>query len=85
MTRVGHLDSYEEAVVEAFSQLLQDCEAPVTPASDFFALGGTSILGARLVARLRQSLPVKVTIRDLFRARTAGALAQVLRERAARS
>ncbi|CUU59639.1 Phosphopantetheine attachment site [Parafrankia irregularis] len=85
MTTMGFRDVYEEAVIDAFVRSLADSGAVVTPASDFFLLGGTSVLGAQLVASLRQTLPVKVTIRDLFRARSAGALADVLRARAAQS
>ncbi|WP_083473665.1 MULTISPECIES: acyl carrier protein [unclassified Frankia] len=82
VTTMGFRDVYEEAVIDAFVRSLADSGAVVTPASDFFLLGGTSVLGAQLVASLRQALPVKVTIRDLFRARSAGALADVLRARA---
>jgi len=72
----------ESMVVAAFRDVLGDGE-PVDAGSDFFDLGGNSILGARLVARLRQVLEVKVTIRDLFRARTAGVLAGAVRQRMA--
>ena len=83
---IGHTtvsrEGFDEAVLTAFAELLPDGTAAVTRESDFFALGGNSVLGAQLVARLRRTLPVKVAIRDLFRARTAGALADLLRTRA---
>jgi acyl carrier protein len=71
------------AVADAFAQVLEQGRDVVSAHSDFFDLGGNSIQGAQLVARLRHAVPVKVTIRDLFRARTVGALVTVLEERAA--
>lgn len=71
-----------DAVIAAFAQVLERDPASITAESDFFDLGGNSLRGAQVVARLRNVLPVKVAIRDLFRARTAGALVAVLRERA---
>jgi hypothetical protein len=83
---IGHTtvsrEGFDEAVLAAFAELLPDGTAAVTRESDFFVLGGNSVLGAQLVARLRRALPVKVAIRDLFRTRTAGALADLLRTRA---
>jgi acyl carrier protein len=72
-----------DAVADAFAQVLERSPESITAESDFFDLGGNSIRGAQVVARLRNAVPVKVTIRDLFRARTAGALIAVLRERTA--
>ncbi|GAB2687148.1 amino acid adenylation domain-containing protein [Nocardia thraciensis] len=48
---------------------------------DFFAHGGNSLLAIRVVAALRSSLGVAVTLRDLFEAPTAGALEQALDRR----
>lgn len=70
-----------DAVITAFAQVLERDPASITAESDFFDLGGNSIRGAQVVARLRNVLPVKVAIRDLFRSPTAGALVAVLRER----
>jgi hypothetical protein len=85
---VDAVKDFETIVIDAFREVLLDGAAPgedVDSGSDFFELGGNSILGARLVARLRQATGAKVGIRDLFRSRTAGALAVVVGRRAGAS
>ena len=70
----------EVTVADLFRQLL-DNGGEFSGDSDFFLSGGNSLLGARLVALLRRTFGVKVTIRDVFRARTVGAIAQVVTDR----
>ena len=54
--------------------------------ADFFALGGDSLRAALLVSRLRrQPGGAAFTVRDVYEARTPGAMAQVLRERSERA
>ncbi|WP_282793259.1 non-ribosomal peptide synthase/polyketide synthase [Streptomyces sp. CC224B] len=45
---------------------------------DFFDLGGDSILAARALARVRDELGARLTVRDVFTARTVAALAPLL-------
>jgi acyl carrier protein len=67
-------------VAELFREIL-GLDGEPDPDSDFFEAGGNSILGARLVVMLRRTFGVKVTIRDVFRARTVAAVAAVIGER----
>ncbi|MEU0334315.1 non-ribosomal peptide synthase/polyketide synthase [Streptomyces sp. NPDC006193] len=45
---------------------------------DFFDLGGDSVLAARTLSRIRDELGVRLTVRDVFTARTVAALAPLL-------
>ncbi|MHA6765594.1 condensation domain-containing protein [Streptacidiphilus sp. PAMC 29251] len=51
---------------------------PVGATDDFFELGGDSILAARTLGRVRDELGIRLTLRDVFTARTVAALAPLL-------
>jgi amino acid adenylation domain-containing protein len=55
---------HEEAVRALFAEVLG--VATVDPEDNFFELGGHSLLAVRLVGRLRSSLGMEVSVRDLF-------------------
>ncbi|MGW2031818.1 acyl carrier protein [Streptomyces spinosus] len=67
-------------VVSAFEEALGPLDG-VAPDDDFFELGGTSLTAAQTVALLRRRFAVKVTIRELFNARTAAAVAEIVRRK----
>ncbi|MEU3517400.1 phosphopantetheine-binding protein [Streptomyces sp. NPDC006654] len=52
-----------EAVVAIWTEILG---TEVTPDADFFLLGGHSLLATRMIARVEQTLGVKVRLRDVF-------------------
>ena len=66
----------EQRVAEMVGELL-NLEAIVLE-DNFFLLGGHSLLGAQLIARLRQAFGVDITLRSLFEAPTIAALATEL-------
>lgn len=73
----------EAAVAEVFAELLPGRPRPGR-SGDFFALGGHSVLAARMAARLRERCGVDVGLRDLFAAPTvAGLAARIERRRRA--
>ncbi|MFJ5534654.1 non-ribosomal peptide synthase/polyketide synthase [Streptomyces sp. NPDC093261] len=75
----GHLPprtAGERALAAIWSDVL-GADA-VGPEDDFFDLGGDSILAARVLSRVREELGVRLSVRDVFTARTVAALAPLL-------
>ena len=71
----------EGTVASIMARLLGGVE--VGADDDFFALGGSSLLVARLATEIAAELQVTVTLADLLRARTVAAIAEIADERAA--
>ncbi|MEU9919214.1 acyl carrier protein [Streptomyces sp. NPDC051001] len=70
-------------IIEVFEETLE-ADGEVDAHSDFFELGGNSLLAARTVAALRRRFATKVTVREFFDARTpTGILDVVIRRIAA--
>ncbi|WP_328928586.1 phosphopantetheine-binding protein [Streptomyces sp. NBC_00190] len=68
-------------VLELFRQVLGLPE--VDPEDSFFDLGGDSLIAARVLAEIRERLPVEITAKSLFAAPTAVEFAEFLDERLA--
>jgi hypothetical protein len=66
----------EQAVAEIWREVLGIDELGAD--DDFFSLGGHSLLGARLLARLRAYFHTDFPIRSLFEAPTVAGMAGVL-------
>ena len=71
----------ERAVADAFGQVLGMREVAVD--DNFFDLGGDSLVAAGVVARLRDSIGARITVRELFRSPTVCRLAAVIDEEVA--
>ncbi|WP_079165662.1 non-ribosomal peptide synthetase [Streptomyces sp. NRRL S-31] len=74
--RVEPRSARERALAAIWADVLGVDTVGVT--DDFFDLGGESILAARVLARVRDELGVRLTVRDVFTARTVAALAPLL-------
>ncbi|MEU9577549.1 non-ribosomal peptide synthetase [Streptomyces chilikensis] len=71
----------ERALAAVWSEVLG--VEPVGAEDDFFDLGGDSVLAARTLSRVREELGVKLSVRDVFTARTIAGLAPLLDDPAA--
>jgi amino acid adenylation domain-containing protein len=69
-------NAIERALVELWRDVLGLTDIGVD--DDFFSLGGHSLLGARLLARVRAYFDIEVSVRSLFEAPTAAGFAAVL-------
>lgn len=68
------------AVIEIYRSVLPaDTEVDVD--TDFFDAGGHSMTAARAVARIRQALRVRISLRDILVSRTPGELAKEVMSR----
>ncbi|WP_455353247.1 non-ribosomal peptide synthetase [Streptomyces sp. SYSU K217416] len=82
-TAPAHEDATTSELVKRLSALwaeLLDVEA-VEPDSDFFALGGNSLLALRLIGRIDTDLGVELQFGEVFEAPTVRALAERIEER----
>ncbi|MCW3464493.1 non-ribosomal peptide synthetase [Chitinophaga nivalis] len=68
------LNETEALLCNIYAELLDLKAGTVGTGSDFFRLGGDSIVSIRLVSRIRQHLRVEITVKDVFKYRTIAAL-----------
>lgn len=64
--------------LEIFQRVLETSE--VTPDSDFFDLGGDSLLGTRVLSAVARATGVELSFDDFLLAATPGALAKRVAE-----
>lgn len=76
-------DAITRALIEIYAEVLGADELDTD--ADFFAIGGHSLMAAKVVSRARQRLGVALTISDVFDRRTIRRLAALIREREPRS
>ncbi|WP_435103795.1 SDR family NAD(P)-dependent oxidoreductase [Arhodomonas sp. AD133] len=68
----------ERTMVDAWSQLLELAPDELEPTSDFFALGGGSLMASRLVNLLKQQTGVELSVQAVFESPRLSDLASVL-------
>jgi len=72
----------QQCIIEILKALLGG--EKIGPNDDFFLLGGHSLLGAQLIARLRETFGVELPLRTVFDAPTVVALAEEIERLAAK-
>ncbi len=70
----GDTDGVQAKIAALVASLLN--QPTITAEDNFFMIGGHSMLGAQLVARIRDMFGVKLTLRQLFGAPTVAALSR---------
>ncbi|OLP52988.1 hypothetical protein BJF92_18285 [Rhizobium rhizosphaerae] len=75
------LTATEQRIARIWQEVLKS--GPLGPDAHFFALGGHSLLGARVISRLRQEIAVPVPVRSLFERPVLSDLAAEIDRRAA--
>jgi amino acid adenylation domain-containing protein len=75
----------EQIIIDVWSDLLPKAKGQITAPSNFFGLGGHSILAIQCLSRLREKLPVMLSLSDFFKNATVGQLAALVREKIAKA
>ncbi len=70
-------DEIEQFIVNVWQELLGI--EPIGIHDDFFKLGGHSLLGTQVLARIRERFKVSLSLRTIFEAATPADLAQHVR------
>ena len=71
----------EDVIAEAWADLLK--RKSIDPQENFFSLGGHSLLAIQCLARLRDKLPVRMSVTDFFENPTVAEQAALIRRRVA--
>jgi amino acid adenylation domain-containing protein len=79
-TYVAPVNEYEEKLVALFATELNLSPDKVGTHDNFFALGGDSMKGMRVIVKIKQVFITGITISDLYRHQTIAALAEWLQQ-----
>jgi amino acid adenylation domain-containing protein len=71
--------SLEQIIAESWAEVL--CRSRVDPEDNFFALGGHSLLAVQCVSRLRERIPIALSLSDFFEYGTVAQQAALVRRR----
>jgi polyketide synthase PksL len=72
------LSSSEQTMVAAWSQILQISPDELEPTSDFFALGGNSLMVSRLINLLKYQTGVDLSAQEVFQSPRLSELASMM-------
>jgi amino acid adenylation domain-containing protein len=78
-TAPGESPAFEPVIAEVWAALLE--QPQVDWHSNFFALGGHSLLAIQCLSRLREKLPVALSLSDFFEHATVAQQAELVRQR----
>lgn len=73
----------ETTVANIFAQILSVSSHEVSPTSDFFEIGGSSMSAGQLLSKLRKEFQIRLPIDALFKNRQVSALAAMIDEKTA--
>jgi polyketide synthase PksL len=77
----GPVTDAEQTMGQAWADVLQVDAATLTPRTDFFSLGGNSLLATRLINLLKERAGVELSVEAVFAAPRLSDMAGELRER----
>ncbi len=69
-------DQVVDCLIDTYRSVLEIEE--VDADSDFFTLGGHSVLAGRVVARARDQMGIPISLRDVFTARTPRGISEAV-------
>jgi amino acid adenylation domain-containing protein len=75
----GVTPTLEQAIAEIWTELLGQTQ--INSDSNFFSLGGHSLMAIQCLSRLREKLPVALSLSDFFKNDTVAQLAALVRQR----
>lgn len=71
----------ENILKEKFCELLDLKMDEIDLDSDFFAMGGNSLIAMKLLSQLRENFDVEITLTDLFMTSTIREMKELLEEK----